>query len=98
MWSHDLPKRPDWWKTGGLVSTAGDIVFGGDDTQLFVLDALTGEALWKLDVGGRINASPITYSVAGEQVFVLAAGRSLIAVSLPPAPEAQPPEVAGPDS
>jgi alcohol dehydrogenase (cytochrome c) len=82
-WTHDLPKRSDWWKTGGLVSTAGDVVFGGDDTELFVLDATSGQELWRLDVGGRINASPITYLVDGEQVFAIAAGRSIIALGLP---------------
>jgi alcohol dehydrogenase (cytochrome c) len=82
-WSYDLPKRKTWWKTGGVVSTAGDLVFGGDFKQFFVLDATNGQELWKLDVGGRINASPITYAVDGKQYFIMAAGRSLVAVGLP---------------
>ena len=83
VWSYDSPKRRQWWKTGGLVSTAGDIIFGGDNTDLFILDATNGRELWRMNVGGRINASPITYQVNGRQMFTLAAGRSIVTVGLP---------------
>lgn len=83
VWSYDNPKRREWWKTSGLVSTAGDIIFGGDGTDLFILDAIDGRQLWRMNVGGRINASPITYQVNGQQMFTLAAGRSIITVGLP---------------
>ena len=83
IWEYKNPNRPNWWKTGGLVSTAGDIIFGGDDTDLFILDATTGQQLWRKNVGGRINASPIAYAVNGRQVFALAAGRSIVTVGLP---------------
>jgi alcohol dehydrogenase (cytochrome c) len=83
VWAYDRPKRPNWWKTGGLVSTAGGVVFGGDDVEFFALDANTGAELWRQNVGGRINAAPITYSSSGKQFFAMAAGRSIIAVGLP---------------
>jgi outer membrane protein assembly factor BamB len=65
------------------VSTAGGIVFGGDNTELFVLDAATGVELWRINAGGRINAAPVTYMARGRQMFAMAAGRSIIAVASP---------------
>ena len=82
VWEYDSPPRPDWWKTGGLVSTAGGVIFGGDGTHIFMLDAVDGSELWRRNVGGRINASPISYAVDGVQYFAIAAGRSLIVLSL----------------
>ncbi len=42
---------------GGVLSTAGDVVFGGGKEGYFVaLDARTGELLWRLAVGGQINS------------------------------------------
>ena len=82
IWEYDSPPRDTWWKTGGLVSTGGDIIFGGDGTHLFILDAFSGAQLWKQNVGGRINASPITYQAAGKQYFAIAAGRSILAVGI----------------
>jgi alcohol dehydrogenase (cytochrome c) len=83
LWEHKNPMRDNWWKTGGLVSTAGDIVFGGDNTDLFILDATSGSELWRMNVGGQINAAPIAYAVNGRQMFTLAAGRSIVTVGLP---------------
>lgn len=83
VWRYDNPTRPSWWKTGGLVSTAGDIVFGGDGTDFYILDAANGEELWRMNVGGRINAVPISYAVEGKQMLALAAGRSIVVLSLP---------------
>jgi alcohol dehydrogenase (cytochrome c) len=83
VWSRDSAPRTDWWRTGGLVATAGDVVFGGDEANLHILDALNGDLLWKLNVGGRINASPIAFAVDGQQRFALSAGRSIVVVGLP---------------
>lgn len=84
IWEHRNPDRPSWWKTGGLVSTAGGIVFGGDNTRFYVLDDTSGEQLWELEVGGRINASPMTHMLDDEQRFVFAAGRAFLSIGLPP--------------
>ncbi len=83
IWERKSPPRTRWWKTGGVISTAGGIVFGGDYRRLFVLDDLSGEILWDLEVGGQINASPTTYLIDGQQQLMMAAGRSLFALGLP---------------
>jgi glucose dehydrogenase len=69
---------------GGVLSTAGDVVFGGGKEGYFVaLDAHTGALLWKMPVGGQINAGAMSYAVHGKQYVAIAAGSSLFAFALP---------------
>jgi glucose dehydrogenase len=69
---------------GGVLSTAGDVVFGGGKEGYFVaLDAHTGALLWKMPVGGQINAGAMSYAVNGKQYVAIAAGSSLFAFALP---------------
>ena len=67
----------------GLLSTAGGLLFSGDDQGLFVaLDAATGRPLWHFNAGQRISASPISYSFKAKQYIALAAGSNVIAFGL----------------
>ena len=66
---------------GGLLSTAGNIVFGGADDLLVVLDAVDGRRLWSFR-GGSVHAAPITYLVNGRQRITIAAGRALLTFGL----------------
>ena len=67
----------------GLVSTAGDLVFGGTAKgNFFALDARSGKELWRLDLGGRIHAAPMTYMVDGKQYVSIAAGSALFTFGL----------------
>ena len=69
---------------GGVLATAGDVVFGGGREGYFLaLDAATGELLWKAAVGGQINSGPMTYAVGGRQYVTIAAGSALFAFALP---------------
>jgi alcohol dehydrogenase (cytochrome c) len=69
---------------GGVLSTAGDVVFGGGKEGYFVaLDARSGKELWRLAVGGQVNSGPMSYSVGGKQYVTVAAGSSLFAFALP---------------
>jgi alcohol dehydrogenase (cytochrome c) len=64
--------------SGGLLSTAGDVVFGGTyEGYFFALDANSGQPLWHFQTGGRIGANPITFLVDGKQYIAVAAGQSL---------------------
>jgi len=70
--------------TSGLMSTAGDLVFGGTaDGFFFALDALTGEELWYKNVGGRVHAGPISYAVDGKQHVAIAAGNAIFSFTMP---------------
>ena len=60
---------------GGLLSTAGDLVFQGDAKGMFIArDAFSGEVLWQYDVRSGVNAPPVTYLVDGQQYVTIAVG------------------------
>lgn len=83
-WQHAFPARRGHTATGGLLSTAGRIVFGGDGETVFALDEETGSELWQFNAGGWISAPPVSFEMNGRQYLVLAAGRSILAFALPP--------------
>jgi len=79
VWEHRMADIT--W--AGVLSTAGDLVFGGGREGYFLaLDARTGELLWKQSLGGQINAGPMTYAVNGRQYVTIAAGSALFAFRL----------------
>ena len=58
----------------GTVSTAGGLVFSGDDDgNLVALDVKTGRYLWHFYTGRSLFASPITFSVSGKQYVSIVA-------------------------
>jgi alcohol dehydrogenase (cytochrome c) len=61
--------------TGGLLSTAGGLVFYGDPEGIFraVRDD-TGEALWAYNVGTGVHGNPTTYTVEGKQYVAIVVG------------------------
>jgi alcohol dehydrogenase (cytochrome c) len=79
----------------GTVSTAGGVVFTGDDDgHLVALDAKTGEHLWHFNMGELLTASPITYEVNGKQYVAIASATAIFSFGLfEPAPRAQPPKI-----
>ncbi|MBM5812717.1 MAG: PQQ-dependent dehydrogenase, methanol/ethanol family [Gammaproteobacteria bacterium] len=63
------------WNGGGLMTTAGGLVFQGRGTGEFVaLDADTGRQLHSVDVGTSMMAAPMTYTVNGVQYVAIMAG------------------------
>ncbi len=80
QWEFKYPSPP--W--GGVLSTAGGVVFTGDSEGNFTaLDARTGKDLWHLQLGAAVYSSPITYSIDGEQYVAIPAGSALFAFKLP---------------
>jgi alcohol dehydrogenase (cytochrome c) len=68
----------------GVLSTAGDLVFGGGMEGNFVaLDARTGELLWHANLGGPNASGPISYAVNGKQYIVGTGEGCLYAFALP---------------
>jgi quinohemoprotein ethanol dehydrogenase len=60
---------------GGVLSTAGNLVFRGDATgHLNVYAADCGKLLQRIDVGTSIMAAPMTYRVGGQQYVAVMAG------------------------
>jgi len=60
---------------GGLLSTAGNLVFQGQPNGQFVAySAANGDRLWSFDAQTGVMAAPITYSIAGVQYVTVMAG------------------------
>lgn len=60
---------------GSLMSTAGDLVFGGEPTGEFnAYNARTGELLWQYQTGSGIHGSAISYNVRGKQYVAVTSG------------------------
>jgi alcohol dehydrogenase (cytochrome c) len=70
--------------TGGTMTTAGGLLFFGDDAQSFeALDARDGKPLWHFNTGQDMSASPMTYAVGGRQYVAIAAGSDIFSFALP---------------
>lgn len=62
-------------KTYGVLTTAGGLVFGGNQLgDFFALEARGLRTLWTFNVGTPIQGPPITYSFAGKQYVAVLAG------------------------
>ena len=60
---------------GGVLATAGDLVFNGEGNGLFrAFHAKTGKKLWEYQAGAGVNAPAVSYSVNGKQYIAVAAG------------------------
>ena len=66
---HDKPAN------GGVLSTAGDLVFQGTGEGVFAAyDADNGDALWQYKSDSAVLAGPMTYELDGEQYIAVAQG------------------------
>ena len=60
---------------GGVLATAGDLVFNGEGNGLFrAFDAKTGKKLWEYQCGAGVNAPAVSYTAGGKQYIAVAAG------------------------
>src|SRR5258708_5784969 len=60
---------------GGVLSTAGNLVFQGQGTGEFAAFAAdSGRRLWAIKTGSAIACSPVSVSVKGEQYVITAVG------------------------
>ena len=68
----------------GVLSTGGDLVFGGGmDGNFVALDARTGERLWNVFLGGPNASGPISYAVNGKQYVIGTGMGTMYAFALP---------------
>lgn len=70
---------------GGLLATAGNLVFGGQNDVFYALDALTGAHRWQMRLGGDIIAAPISFERPTGQYLAVVAGRVVVVLGLAPA-------------
>jgi len=81
-WRYPLAGYGNCW--GGTLTTAGGLVFFGDDAESFeAADARDGHPLWHFNTGQKILASPMTYAVDGIQYVAIAAQSDIFVFALP---------------
>lgn len=78
-WRHEYPRGGGG---GGVLATAGKLVFSGDGGGNIVAhDAFTGKPLWHSHIGDVTNP-PQTYMLDGRQYLIVATGDTLYAFVL----------------
>jgi alcohol dehydrogenase (cytochrome c) len=82
IWRHQFPGVTGGSGSGGVLATAGGVLFTGDAGGNFVaFDASTGKPLWHSRIGSISNA-PETYMLDGHQYVLVAVGDTLYAFML----------------
>jgi alcohol dehydrogenase (cytochrome c) len=82
VWRYPQVGQGDSW--GGTLTTAGGLVFFGDDAgSLEAVEARTGSAIWHFNAGQAMHASPMSYAVDGVQYVAISAGSDVFSFSLP---------------
>jgi len=82
VWRYPQVGRGDSW--GGTLTTAGGLVFFGDDAESFeALDARSGRPLWHFNTGQKLVASPMAYAVDGVEYIAIAAQSDIFTFTLP---------------
>ncbi len=66
----------------GVLSTAGNVLFGSSQGDFYALDATNGHLLWRMQAGAEINANPISYLSGGKQQVAIASGNAIFAFAL----------------
>jgi alcohol dehydrogenase (cytochrome c) len=79
----ELPQIGPANSWGGTLSTAGGLVFIGEDSGAFMaVDAASGVALWQFQANVLWKASPMTYMFDRKQYVAVAAGPTIISFAL----------------
>lgn len=87
--------RPFPWN-GGVLSTAGGLVFQGTaDGKFQAFNAATGAKLWEYATGNGIVAAPMTYRVDGEQYVAVMVGYGGAIIAAPIAAPDRPASLKG---
>jgi alcohol dehydrogenase (cytochrome c) len=82
VWELGQTGTVDSW--GGVLSTAGGVVFFGEDSgSLMAADAVGGKPLWSFQTSQLWKASPMTYMFDNKQYVAVASGPNIIAFGLP---------------
>ncbi len=86
VWEHETSEGIRGYD-GGVMSTAGNLVFQGRGSgELWVYAADTGKVLKVIKTGSHLMAAPMTYSVNGEQFVAIQAGYGGAAITVGPIP------------
>ncbi len=79
----ELPQLGPAHSWGGVLATAGGLVFLAEDGGAFLaVDAKSGAPLWHFQANAPWKASPMTYVFDGTQYVAVAAGSAILAFAL----------------
>ncbi|SHN60535.1 alcohol dehydrogenase (cytochrome c) [Bradyrhizobium erythrophlei] len=83
-WQHALPNaNPEFSGTySGILSTEGGVMFTTYAGTIFALEMATGRELWRAGLGGKTQATPISFTLNGAQVVAVTAGQALFLFGL----------------
>jgi len=82
VWRYPQVGRGDSF--GGTLTTAGGLVFFGDDAESFeAVDARSGRPLWHFNTARKFVASPMAYAVGGVEYVGIAVQSDIFAFTLP---------------
>jgi len=78
------PQAGNGHSGGGTMTTAGGLVFFGDDAESFeAVDAWTGVPLWHFQTGQMMHASPMSFLLDSKQYVAIASGNDIFTFALP---------------
>jgi alcohol dehydrogenase (cytochrome c) len=81
--SWELPQSGPVDSWGGVLVTASDVVFFGDDSgAIAAADARTGKRLWSFQTSQVWKSSPMTYAFDNQQFVTVASGPNILAFGL----------------
>lgn len=81
--SHDTSAASnDAGMNGGILTTAGHLLFTGDSGQLVAFDPASGNILWRQRLIAPLSNGPSTYLLDGKQYIIAGAGDTLYALTL----------------
>ena len=84
-WKHShgmADGRNDAGMSGGILTTAGHLLFTGDSGQLAAFDPKDGTIVWHQRLTGAVTNGPSTYLLDGKQYLIVGAGDTLYALRL----------------
>ncbi len=67
---------------GGVLTTAGNLLFTGDSNRLAAFSPADGKILWSQVLESRVSNGPSTWMLDGKQYVIVGAGDSLYAMVL----------------
>ena len=67
---------------GGILTTAGNLLFTGDSNRVAAFDPANGAILWSQVLSGRVSNGPSTWTLDGKQYVIVGAGDTLYALAL----------------
>ncbi len=80
-WSHEH-RTGSGAMSGGVLTTAGGLLFTGDSGELVAFDPAGGKPIWHQRLVGAVSNGPSTWMLDGKQYLIIGAGDTLYAMTL----------------